>query len=341
MATTPVPHETTNVGTKARSIAAALEAELRRLGAWIDPAPPLPEFRAPFGMDVLALTTWLQLVLVPRLHEIADGVTPVPASSDLAAHATREFDEMDDHRALIDLLRQVDRLCVESGPARRRAPRTGHFTRVAAAFVAVLCVLTAASWFATEELTSALEARMPEQFFQRFEGIAAPGAGFSRAIVDATLERTRDHGLSTQTVQILLTRAMRDLHKGATQPLRFDQNAGPEELDARLNGWLAQYEIDPSTPEARTSTKTLSAMLRALFAITSEAELAAIPARVGGGVTLGSGQPLPPHLGDAARAAITISLLLLTLVPATWWFVRRYRATNPADRFAPIIVRLP
>ena len=94
------------------TLADQIEAELRRLGAW-DTTPPPPETIAsagPFGMNTLAYTQWIQWVLVPRLHEVAEGSFAVPASSDAGSHAVREFDGWDQSAGLTHLLVELDDL---------------------------------------------------------------------------------------------------------------------------------------------------------------------------------------------------------------------------------------
>lgn len=107
----------TNVRTRAGQLAAAVEAELRRLLCWSETTPAFdPATDGPFGMRRLAFEQWLQAVLVPALREIERGERPVPPSSNLCGHAVREFDGRDDRQPLIDLLYQVDALSGGGGP---------------------------------------------------------------------------------------------------------------------------------------------------------------------------------------------------------------------------------
>jgi len=88
----------------------ALEAELRRLGWW-QSAPIEPErmqFRAPFGMDTMAFSQWLQFVFVPAARSMLAGERELPPSSMLAPHAVREFDGVDEAWELCDILRRID-----------------------------------------------------------------------------------------------------------------------------------------------------------------------------------------------------------------------------------------
>jgi uncharacterized protein YqcC (DUF446 family) len=98
------------------SLADRIEAELRRLGAWSADRPDQETIDngGAFGMNTLAFTQWLQWVLVPRLREVAAGTFPVPPSSQVAAHAVREFDGWHEASDLEGLLRELDHL-VERG----------------------------------------------------------------------------------------------------------------------------------------------------------------------------------------------------------------------------------
>jgi uncharacterized protein YqcC (DUF446 family) len=94
------------------SLADRIEAEMRRLGAWSAdrPAQATIDEGGAFGMNTMAFTQWLQWVLVPRLREVADGSFPVPPSSQVAAHAVREFDGWHEVSDLEALLRELDDL---------------------------------------------------------------------------------------------------------------------------------------------------------------------------------------------------------------------------------------
>jgi uncharacterized protein YqcC (DUF446 family) len=97
---------------RAGELADRLEAELRRLGAWVDAPPSEEEVLAggAFGMGTVPCETWIQVVLVERLRAVERGEMALPGSSSLAAHAVRELDGRTDRDDLIDLLHEVDGL---------------------------------------------------------------------------------------------------------------------------------------------------------------------------------------------------------------------------------------
>ena len=97
-------------------MAELIEAELRSLGAW--QAEQLPretiEAGGAFGLNTMAFSQWIQFVLVPRLHEVAAGTIPVPASSQVGGQAVREFDTWPEATELTRLLIEVDGLVSRS-----------------------------------------------------------------------------------------------------------------------------------------------------------------------------------------------------------------------------------
>jgi uncharacterized protein YqcC (DUF446 family) len=94
-------------------LAAALTAELQRLGWWPEGVPddaPAVEVDGPFGQPDLPFAHWLALVLVPRLREVAAGATEPPGQSMVGAQAVREFDGVPEADQLIRLLSDLDAL---------------------------------------------------------------------------------------------------------------------------------------------------------------------------------------------------------------------------------------
>ncbi|HEY7876397.1 MAG TPA: YqcC family protein [Actinomycetota bacterium] len=88
-----------------------IEAEMRRLGAWME-NPPTEETvlgGGAFGMGTVAFDTWLQVVFVPRLRQTAAGAFPLPKNSSVGAQASREWDgETRDLERLLGLILDVD-----------------------------------------------------------------------------------------------------------------------------------------------------------------------------------------------------------------------------------------
>ena len=98
---------------RAGELADEIEAELKRIGVWM-PNPPSDETvvaGGAFGMNSVPFYTWLQVVLVARLRQIAAGEMEVPQSSSIGTFAVRELDgEVLDVERLMDLIHEVDGL---------------------------------------------------------------------------------------------------------------------------------------------------------------------------------------------------------------------------------------
>ena len=89
-----------------------LEAELRRMRLW-EPAPPREELLAspqPFCIDTLALSQWLQWMLIPRMRKIFAGDGELPTRSAIHPYAEDCFEHLDDPSSLLLLIRRFDGL---------------------------------------------------------------------------------------------------------------------------------------------------------------------------------------------------------------------------------------
>jgi uncharacterized protein YqcC (DUF446 family) len=91
-------------------LADEIEAELRA-SAW-NPNPPSEEevlAGGAFGLKTVAFETWLQVVFISRLRQVAAGVIPIPTSSSVAVQASREWDGVRGRDRLFELISEVDR----------------------------------------------------------------------------------------------------------------------------------------------------------------------------------------------------------------------------------------
>jgi uncharacterized protein YqcC (DUF446 family) len=89
-----------------------LEAELRRMRLW-EREPPREELLAspkPFCIDTLALSQWLQWLLIPRMRRIFAGDGELPRSSAIHPYAEDCFEHLDDSSALLQLIERFDDL---------------------------------------------------------------------------------------------------------------------------------------------------------------------------------------------------------------------------------------
>lgn len=95
-------------------LADEIEAELRVAG-W-NPNPPSEETvlaGGAFGLGTVAFETWLQVIFISRLRQVAAGEMDIPTSSSVAVQATREWDGVPGRERLFDLISEIDRM-VES-----------------------------------------------------------------------------------------------------------------------------------------------------------------------------------------------------------------------------------
>ena len=89
-----------------------LEMELRRARLW-EPEPPsehLLESPQPFCVDTLALSQWLQWLLIPRMRRILAGDGRLPTHSAIGPYAADCFEHLDGGAALLVLIERLDGL---------------------------------------------------------------------------------------------------------------------------------------------------------------------------------------------------------------------------------------
>jgi uncharacterized protein YqcC (DUF446 family) len=89
-----------------------LEAELRRIQLW-EHEPPSARLLAstqPFCVDTLALSQWLQWLLIPRMRAIFAGEGTLPTKSAIHPYAEDCFEHLDDPAPLLLLIERFDGL---------------------------------------------------------------------------------------------------------------------------------------------------------------------------------------------------------------------------------------
>lgn len=92
-----------------------LEAELRRAQLW-DPEPPSAEMLTssqPFCIDTLALSQWLQWLLIPKMRSVLAGERPMPTRSAIYPLAEDCFGRLADTCTLLALIERFDQLIRE------------------------------------------------------------------------------------------------------------------------------------------------------------------------------------------------------------------------------------
>jgi uncharacterized protein YqcC (DUF446 family) len=96
-----------------------LEAELRRMQLWEREPPSDKELASeqPFCFDTLALSQWLQWMLIPRMREIFAGCGELPAQSEIHPLAEDCFEHLNDASRLLKLIARFDRLIGDEAAA--------------------------------------------------------------------------------------------------------------------------------------------------------------------------------------------------------------------------------
>ena len=290
------------------ALAEDLEKAMRDLGAWTEPAPPLRPFTMPFAMDSMPFEHWLQLVLVPRMREIAATAEPLPMRSNLAPHAVREWDGRDDVGPIVDVLRALDELCP---PARGETRGDG---RRLAAGVALILGLAAWAVVAIEIAThvaSAVSSAYPALVIQTFSGAIAPGPDLRplRVTVTAAAE---NETLRPKMTELIVLRSMATMRNGPTAPMRFTSTAPPTVAD--VVAWLSGYGAEPTAAE-RAAGEALAIIDAAVKARTRPELHAVAP-------TAEELLEVLPATPGWVAPALTVVVFLLGAVPITWSLVR-------------------
>ncbi|MBU6405420.1 MAG: YqcC family protein [Betaproteobacteria bacterium] len=94
----------------------AIEFELRRLGYLHGPNQPAIHVTSAFGYDQMAFEQWLGSVFLPRARP-AVATSELPASSQVAVAAYRNFDGVEEANDLIGLLGKFDAAINQLGRA--------------------------------------------------------------------------------------------------------------------------------------------------------------------------------------------------------------------------------
>ena len=300
------------------ALADALERTMRERHAWTEPPPDLKPFRSPFAMDSMPFEHWLQLVLVPRLREVAAGGAPLPPRSGLAAHAVQAFDGRDDMLPLIDALRAIDAACPappsRESVANRRLGASVALVLVAGAWAAVaLRVATRAE--------DAARVLFPATVVQTYTGSAAPDPDFRPLRITVTATVAGDGALRATEGELVALRSPATVSRGPTGPFRFLLRAPP--TVGHVVDWLANLGVARGPTAERAATEALDAVTSAAAAHT-RAELhdgAATRARVHPDDLL----EIPPQRPQWIAAAVTIVVFLAGAVPLTRGLVRWVR----------------
>ena len=313
----------------ADAAATRLEQTMRRLKVWAEPAPLLKPYHHAFGMDVMPFEHWLQLVLVPRLHEVARGDTPMPPSSNLAAHATREFDGFDQMQPLIDALHEVDAL---SRGIRRPEPggagigMPGFWGLRALAHLGVIAGVAIAIWvnqWASSSLSHHFTARTSAIYF----GSVKPDALHDVLRLALMLDRDAAGVVTPTEAHVLLdvtpVRSPGQMYQPTkrVQPLSFDP-LHPPSADA-IRDWLTGSGVAAHTETAGEAATELLEVLAVTRTAQTRPELEALRSRLPAGTPepqiVDIDAHTPEWIGMTAGLAVAVLFCVPLLVLAWRW----------------------
>lgn len=93
-----------------------IERELRALGLWQSESPDeiALSSSAPFCVDTLIFSEWLQWIFLPKMKQLIEAGADLPQGSAISAMGEVVYREsLDEKRALIHALKCMDRLLGE------------------------------------------------------------------------------------------------------------------------------------------------------------------------------------------------------------------------------------
>ncbi len=292
------------------ALADALERTMRDLHAWTEPPPDVRPFRLPFAMDSMPFEHWLQLVLVPRLRDIAAGRGTLPPRSGLAGHAVRELDGRDDMQPLIDVLRAFDDACpVPTPPATAARRRLGALI----ALLGLLGVWVALTLWIAAHADGVARAIFPATVVQSYTGSAPPDPDFRPIRITVTATVAGDGALRPNEGELVALRTPATASRGPTGPFRFLLRAPP--TVGHVVDWLANLGVARGAMAEHAASEALTAVAAAAAAHT-RAELhdgAAAQA----GVHADDLLEIPPETPSWVAPVVTIAAFLAGAVPIT------------------------
>lgn len=296
-----------------------IESDLRRAGVWQEGVTTPPPFRAAFGADVMPFTDWLQLVYLPRLREIAERNLPLPGPG-VAAYAVRELDGTTSLDGLLNRLSWIDSLATPPREVNSRRPVDARACAVWFGFAALLLVLAGVA----VSLGLALAEQVGgTRWFLGHGAMVGLQVSNLRSAPNSQLELrvesrgpTADRCVVTRVELVTMrTAVFRGIEPGLV-PLGFDVSSPPPA--SRIADWFIQRDADRSL--AGNDAATLIQFASSLIGLPGELKGVTVPPpwrEIGERARY----PYEIGMGESWRIAIVGFVLLLVLIPATWWGV--------------------
>lgn len=90
----------------------ALETALHQAGLWESeaPAPAALASTAPFAVDTLTGSQWLQWIFLPRMHALVSAQAPLPGPFAISPYLEEALKEHAGGEAVLAVTRQLDML---------------------------------------------------------------------------------------------------------------------------------------------------------------------------------------------------------------------------------------
>lgn len=307
------------------AVAGRLETAMRRAGAWSDPLPSLPPFRQAFGMDAMPFVHWLQGVLLPRLHEVARGASPMPPNSDLAAHAVREFDGDDRMAPVIDVLRQVDALCPPAPTPAASAPARGIGGLLALANLLTAIGIAVGLWV-SQWAEREFAPRFPRHVSHVYHGSLAPAERFAPMRLSIVNE-IGDGGVlgdARADVTLLVQRApLQPIVPGRVEPPLTMQVTDRVEVEA-VADWIARSGA-PDSPARFAAAAELAQIHAVVVGARTRADLDSIAQRLPPGLPEPQIVEIEGHVPQGLSIGIAIVAGLMCALPLVLFAARRIR----------------
>ncbi len=304
------------------AIADAIERELRRLGVWMTSPPArVPEFKAAFGADVLPFVHWIQLVMVPRVREIAATRAAIPGRG-VAAYAVREFDGQDEYRGLEQLLYALDEICT---PQARPQIRLMGWRQIGAALLLFAIAIPLALFgiqFSTR-MNDEIDHRFPPRFIlsAQLEGLESNAIRWVELFVEG-VEKS-EGAIATESCTLVTVRSstlrigVRPLALSAGEPI------DPHRIAAWLGEWGAPIDAASTTSDANKIRETAESF----FASKTKSELMAKREVSGTRVEPATECTVfPGRASETVHNLVLLATLIILLVPlpfAALWVRRR------------------
>lgn len=221
----------------AASKADEIEAELKRLGRWMENSLPDECFddMGAFGSNTMGFEQWLQFVLLPRIREIVEEKGDFPSGSNLAPYAIRYFDGDPDADPLREILYTLD-LLINEKQESPSIPIQPSFTNPASPTVSVGDTTIPDVLFSIAEVLPQFQLKDLESQLQTFDTFLSFLSPSVRPEISTLLKRAADKTPQTDCKK-RIEQAAQDIAEGkrAAPPYNHEEAMKKYEEEHRNN----------------------------------------------------------------------------------------------------------